>query len=129
MDQAVSLRARGARLVVVVAVVVAAALVVEYELQSLSISQHQKVTGLLGEKMELPMVTVVSIVQDRARSREIARRCVGGDARATWTATWRCVALSAVSSTWAQVQCAVSAMQMYASEAQVHHAWSWVRTA
>ena len=37
------------------------------------ISQHQKVTGLLGEKMELPMVTVVSIVQDRARSREIAR--------------------------------------------------------
>ena len=49
------------------------------------ISQHQKVTGLLGEKMELPMVTVVSIVQDRARSREIARdrapmrrgRCAG----------------------------------------------------
>ncbi len=73
------------------------------------------------------MVTAVSIVQarDRARSREIARRCGGGDARAAWT----CVALSAVSSTWAQVQCAVSAMQMYASEPQVHHAWSWVRVA
>ena len=26
-----------------------------------------------------------------------------------------------VSSTWAQVQCAVSAMQIYASEPQVHH--------
>ena len=127
MDEALSLRARGARPVVAVAPVVAAALVVEHELESLSISGHQKVTGLLGEKMEVPMVTAVSIVQarDRARSREIARRCVGGDARAAWT----CVALSAVSSTWAQVQCAVSAMQMYASEPQVRHAWSWVRVA